>query len=105
MKLYSRSQVIRRTLLCVAAAVLLTAVISIKITKKNIKKAQGETVVEVSDNQEAQLEQEKSTVSFDESVGSLETNPSDRKGQCRLLAVKQLGCRQGNAFLPARTHR
>ena len=76
MKLYSRSQVIRRTLLCVAAAVIVTAVISIKITGNNIQKSEEKTVVEVSDNQESQLEQEKSTVSFDESVDFLETNPS-----------------------------
>lgn len=76
MKLYSRSQVIRRTLLCVAAAVIVTAVISIKITRNNIQKSEEKTVVEVSDNQESQLEQEKSTVSFDESVDFLETNPS-----------------------------
>ncbi|MCR4949407.1 MAG: trypsin-like peptidase domain-containing protein [Treponema sp.] len=78
MKLYSRSQVIRRTLLGVAAAVIVTAVISIKITRNNIQKSEEKTVVEVSDNQESQLEQEKSTVSFDESVDFLETNPSDR---------------------------
>lgn len=76
MKLYSRSQVIRRTLLCVAAAVIVTAVICIKITRNNIQKSEEKTVVEVSDNQESQLEQEKSTVSFDESVDFLETNPS-----------------------------
>lgn len=76
MKLYSRSQVIRRTLLCVAAAVIVTAVISIRITGNNIQKSEEKTVVEVSDNQESQLEQEKSTVSFDESVDFLETNPS-----------------------------
>ena len=78
MKLYSRSQVIRRTFLCVAAAVVVTAVISIKITKKHIQKAGADTVVEVSDNSDSLTEQENSAVSFEETVDFLETNPSDR---------------------------
>ena len=78
MKLYSRSQVIRRTFLCVAAAVTVTAIISIKLTKKNIQNTEADTVVEVSDNSDSLVEQENSAVAFEETVDFLETNPSDR---------------------------
>ncbi len=81
MKLYSRSQVLRRTLFCAAIAVVVTAAVSIKLTKKKIN-SQGSAISQVSaetdDVVETKLvEEEKTNPSFEDSVSFLEQNPAD----------------------------
>ena len=75
MKLYSRLQLFRTVLICVVAAVLLTAAICVNISKK--KAAGAEAVAEIS---EISADADNSTVeaaSFESSVAFLEQNPAD----------------------------
>ncbi len=77
MKLYSHTQLIRCTLICVAAAILLTAAICINISKKktagNAAVAEAE-IVQTSDVSDSQPVQEVNANSFDSSF--LEQNPA-----------------------------
>lgn len=79
MKLYSRLQLFRTVLICVVAAVLLTAAICVNISKKKAAGAAGgaEAVAEIS---EISADADNSTVeaaSFESSVAFLEQNPAD----------------------------
>lgn len=73
MKLYSHSQLIRTTLICVVAAVLLTAALCIKISKNKEATAAAESaeITEV-----AAPVTEQTAVSIEDSVGFLEQNPA-----------------------------
>ena len=73
MKLYSHSQLIRTTLICVVAAVLLTAAVCIKISKNKEATAAAESaeITEV-----AAPVTEQTAVSIEDSVGFLEQNPA-----------------------------
>ncbi len=73
MKLYSHSQLIRTTLICVVAAVLLTAAVCIKISRNRAASAAAESaeITEV-----AAPVTEQTAVSIEDSVGFLEQNPA-----------------------------
>ena len=73
MKLYSHSQLIRTTLICVVAAVLLTAAICIKISRNRAASAAAESaeITEV-----AAPVTEQTAVSIEDSVAFLEQNPA-----------------------------
>ncbi len=74
MKLYSRSQVFRRALFWVLLAVVVTAVITIKATKKYIQSPQENSLAEeVSYNDETQIVD---AADENEAVSFLEQNPS-----------------------------
>ena len=74
MKLYSRSQVFRRALFWVLLAVVVTAVITIKATKKYIQSPQENSLAEeVSYNDETQIVEASDE---NEAVSFLEQNPS-----------------------------
>ena len=74
MKLYSRSQVFRRALFWVLLAVVVTAVITIKATKKYIQSPQENSLAEeVSYNDETQIVE---AADENEAVSFLEQNPS-----------------------------
>lgn len=74
MKLYSRSQVFRRALFWVLLAVVVTAVITIKATKKYIQSPQKNSLAEeVSYNDETQIVE---AADENEAVSFLEQNPS-----------------------------
>ena len=70
MKLYSHAQLISTTLICVLAAVLLTAAVSVNISKK---KAAAE-VQNVSETAEATVQKEETSI--EDSVSFLEQNPA-----------------------------
>ena len=70
MKLYSHAQLISTTLICVLAAVLLTAAVSVTISKK---KAAAE-VQNVSETAEATVQKEETSI--EDSVSFLEQNPA-----------------------------
>lgn len=73
MKLYSHSQLIRTTLICVVAAVLLTAAVCIKISRNRAASAAAESaeITEV-----AAPVTEQTAVSIEDSVAFLEQNPA-----------------------------
>ena len=73
MKLYSHSQLIRTTLICVVAAVLLTAAVCIKISRNSAASAAAESaeITEV-----AAPVTEQTAVSIEDSVAFLEQNPA-----------------------------
>ena len=73
MKLYSRTQLVRRAAICVAAAVVLTAIITIKITKRFTDKSEV-TDATVTD---ASMIQEEAVTETSEVSAILEQNPSE----------------------------
>lgn len=72
MKLYSRIQVFRRVLIFAALAVVVTAVISIKVTKKHIQSPQNEPAAE----EVAYTSEEQTKPAETNDVSFLEQNPS-----------------------------
>ena len=76
MKLYSRTQLFRTTLICVVAAVLLTAALCVNITKKKT----AERIAEKSELAEALDDGKTETAtiasSIEDSVAFLEQNPA-----------------------------
>ena len=79
MKLYSRTQLIRCTLICVLAAVLLTVAVCVNISKKKNSKAAGADAAELmeveNDPAELELAAEESS-SIESAVAFLEQNPA-----------------------------
>lgn len=76
MKLYSHAQLIRTTLICVVAAVLLTAAIFVNISKKKTS-SDVQNVSAVTDEAEAgNISGGKAVSSVDESAAFLEQNPA-----------------------------
>jgi S1-C subfamily serine protease len=79
MKLYSRTQLIRCTLICVLAAVLLTVAVCVNISKKKNSKAAGADAAELmeveKDPAELELAAEESS-SIESAVAFLEQNPA-----------------------------
>ena len=79
MKLYSRTQLIRCTLICVLAAVLLTVAVCVNISKKKNSKAAGADAAELmeveNDPAELELAAEESS-SIENATAFLEQNPA-----------------------------
>ena len=79
MKLYSRTQLIRCTLICVLAAVLLTVAVCVNISKKKNSKAAGADAAELmeveNDPAELELAAEENS-SIESAVAFLEQNPA-----------------------------
>ena len=73
MKLYSHAQLIKTTLICVVAAVLLTAAICVNISKNEQSSNTGENpeITEVTSSESTEA-----ASSLEESVGFLEQNPA-----------------------------
>ena len=71
MKLYSHTQLIRTTLICVVAAVLLTAAISVNISKKKLADTSSDEAVE-----EVVIQENTDNTSIEDSVSFLEQNPA-----------------------------
>ena len=71
MKLYSHTQLIRTTLICVVAAVLLTVAISVNISKKKPADTSSDEAV-----QEVVIQDNIDKTSIEESVSFLEQNPA-----------------------------
>ncbi len=76
MKLYSHTQLIRTTLICVIAAVLLTAAVCVTINKKKAA-IDALTAAEIDASEETGLEvKDISSVSIEDTVSFLEQNPA-----------------------------
>jgi S1-C subfamily serine protease len=76
MKLYSHTQLIRTTLICVIAAVLLTAAVCVTINKKKAA-TDALTAAEIDASEETGLEvKDISSVSIEDTVSFLEQNPA-----------------------------
>ena len=76
MKLYSHTQLIRTTLICVIAAVLLTAAVCVTINKKKAA-TDALTAAEIEASEETGLEvKDISSVSIEDTVSFLEQNPA-----------------------------
>ena len=78
MKLYSRTQLVRRAAICVVAAVVITAAVTINITKIITNQAKSEVTEVAADSEQSSVASEKSdeALSVDDSVAFLEQNPS-----------------------------
>ena len=76
MKLYSHTQLIRTTLICVIAAVLLTAAVCVTINKKKVA-TDALAAAEIDASEETGLEvKDISSVSIEDTVSFLEQNPA-----------------------------
>lgn len=76
MKLYSRSQLVRHVAVCALAAVVITAIISIKLTKKTTSDGAKSEVTEVAAVSDAAASDVSASASVEESVSFLEQNPA-----------------------------
>ena len=78
MKLYSHAQLIKTTLICVVAAVLLTAAVSVNISKKQNSSNSNESaqVTEVTDSENQNDMTSPSAGTMEETAGFLEQNPA-----------------------------
>ena len=76
MKLYSHSQLIRTTLICVVAAVLLTAAVCIKISRNRAASAASAAAESAEITEVAAPVTEQTAVSIEDSVAFLEQNPA-----------------------------